>query len=76
MNDPIYTVQRTRTLNTDRNYSGIECIGPVHASDDANITSCGKEIDESWWVLTNVPGQGEVTCRKCLREIERRTHEH
>jgi len=73
MNDPIYTVQRTLKKNTGRSDPRTELIGPVHGSDDVKITLCDQYVNPKWWwVHTNVPGMGEVTCRKCLREISRR----
>lgn len=39
--------------------------GPTHKSLDAHETLCGREIDSSWWILTN-DGSGVVTCKDCL----------
>lgn len=57
MNTPLYTTQRVRKNDTG--------YGPIHGSMDCAITTCGIEMNESWWILTNA-FNGTPTCKKCL----------
>jgi len=56
----LYTVYRCRSLeSTERR-------GPMHYSDDAEKTLCGKTIDHHWYVDNNT-FTGVATCRVCVR---------
>jgi hypothetical protein len=57
MNNPLYTAQRVRKDDT--------AYGLVHGSMDGSTTTCGMEMDEKWWILTNA-FNGIPTCKKCL----------
>lgn len=54
-----YTVQKI--TKTDKLF------GPVHGAENDHETLCGKEINECWFILTNVLGEGEVTCKECKK---------
>jgi hypothetical protein len=60
---PLYTMRRCRGKYSD------ERIGPTHASERGDVTWCGVDTDESWWIETNRRGDGEVTCRKCAAVV-------
>jgi hypothetical protein len=59
----MYTVQRIN--NKD------QLFGAVHGSSDCEKTACGRELDTGWYVLSNC-FDNEITCKKCLKEIERK----
>lgn len=44
--------------------------GSIHGSNDAYITICGKEIDETFYILTN-NYDDEITCKKCLKILKK-----
>lgn len=46
--------------------------GPSHGGEEYNITLCGQETDANWYVTHN-NNDGEVTCKKCLRYLRKRT---
>ena len=59
-NHPLYTIRRCRKSGA--------FYGSVHGSMDATTTTCGVVCEgEGWWILTNA-FDGEITCKKCLRE--------
>ena len=61
MNKPVYTVSRCRDDGT--------FYGPVHSSRDCDITLCGKNVDDRWWVVSNSGELDTVTCKQCLIKI-------
>lgn len=61
---PLYTVSRCRK-------DDITLYGKIHGSKNANITLCGVNMYPGmWYVITN-NHDGEVTCPKCLKIMER-----
>lgn len=59
-----YTVYRCASMSSD------ERVGPIHASDDGNVTLCGREADERWWISTNTGITESVTCKKCHAHLQ------
>jgi len=45
-------------------------LGPVHGSDDGEITICGQELDHHWWIVDNTY-DGEITCKKCIKILDK-----
>lgn len=41
--------------------------GKVHAANSERLTRCGRTINPDWILLTNRQGEGDVTCRQCLK---------
>lgn len=63
--DPLYTVYRCKSKTS------VDRKGPVHYSDDASYTICGKPVDSNWFILTN-DHQGEANCQKCVTVVSQR----
>ena len=57
----LYTVSRCRNDST--------LFGPVHGSDEGEITVCGQSIDHHWFITDNC-FEGDITCKKCLKIID------
>ena len=58
MYQPLYTTRRCRKNDV--------LYGSTHGSMNGDITLCGKNIDENWWILSN-EFNGEVTCLECIK---------
>lgn len=44
----------------------------IHASENGDITLCGKETDGNWFLDDFLDGSNTpITCKKCLRAIEK-----
>jgi hypothetical protein len=56
----LYTVQRIRVDD--------ECYGKVHGSADGEKTSCGHQLNSSWYIRTNA-FDGVVECKQCVAAI-------
>uniref|UniRef100_A0A6M3L2X9 Uncharacterized protein n=1 Tax=viral metagenome TaxID=1070528 RepID=A0A6M3L2X9_9ZZZZ len=54
----LYTVQKCRLKD-------VIFYGPIHGSDDGNITICGMSVNEEYYIINNT-FDGEITCIKCL----------
>jgi len=59
--DPLYTVQKITKAD--------KLFGLVHGAENDRETLCGKKINGHWFVLTNIPGEGEITCKECEKHI-------
>lgn len=57
---PLYTVMHSIK---EHYYYSIE---PIHGSMDLKKTICGKNIDDTWMILTNA-FDGEITCPECVK---------
>lgn len=42
--------------------------GPLHGSMKGDVTLCGLQTDEDWYISTN-DRRGLITCRECLAKI-------
>lgn len=56
------------TVRICKSYSNDTRIGPFHASIDACVTLCGREIDSRWWIENHFGGD-LVTCKRCLCKL-------
>jgi hypothetical protein len=55
----MYTVSKIRKTS-DKLY------GPIHLSDYAEKTLCGKKIGYGWYIVNNT-FDGKATCKECLQ---------
>ncbi len=69
----LYTVSRVKNTKNCPDYgAGIEDLkGPLHAADVDYKTVCGQDIDMGWFIVTSRVGEGTITCKKCLKTLEK-----
>lgn len=56
----LYTVYQCKSMSSNARR------GALHYSDDAEVTLCGREVNEQWYVCDNT-FTGVATCRECVR---------
>lgn len=61
MTQPLYTIRKIKKDNT--------VYGPVHASENGNVTLCNVHLNEHYTILTNTR-TGKITCKKCIRNLK------
>lgn len=58
----VYTVSRCKADDT--------LYGPIHWSDDGELTFCDQDLSENAWFILTSDFSGEATCKKCIKRTE------